>query len=153
MNLFLFESLTGDPVVKALLTFRETGEEEAYYDVARSLVEFAKSRKTTGNIIKEYVIQRVLDSENLPYIGKLRDYLRQDIKTVFCEFLDVDWDRIFREKGLLPLTGILLNEEPKEDCAEYIRSMEMMMDCTSNEALVGALLAHVESFCEVDAGR
>lgn len=145
MNLFLFDSLTEDSVIGGLLSFRNGGDEDAYYQAARELIAFAKRRKTTGNIIKEYVIQKMLESENLPYIERLRDYLRQDIKTIFVELLDVDWDKLFREKGLLPLSGILL-EEPAVENAGYVRSLEMMMDCTSNEALVGALLAHTESF-------
>ncbi len=146
MNLFLFDSLTGDPVIGALLCFQKTGEEDAYYRAARGLIAFAKKRKTSGNIIKEYIIQQILESKNLPYIEYLRDFLRQDIKIIFFELLEEDWDKLFREKGLLPLSGIALETKSIEGSIEYVRSLEMMMDCTSNEALVGALLAHVESF-------
>ena len=149
MHLFLFDSLTKDPLIAALLAFRETGSEDDYYYVARKLVAFAKGRKTTGNIIKEYVVQGILNSENLPYIEKLRDYLRQDMKIIFHELLDPDWDKLFRDRGLLPLSGILLSEAPEVENAEYVRSMEIIMECASNEALVGALLAHVESFLQV----
>ena len=147
MELFLFQTLTGDPVVENLLKFRETGEESAYYNVARELISFAKIRCTKGNIIKEYILEKILKSENLPYILQLRDYLRQDVKEIFCRLLNVDWDQLFREKELLPLSGILLPPDcPITEGAGYIRSLEMMMECTSNEALVGAMLAHVESF-------
>lgn len=149
MELFLFHSLTEDAVTAALLRFRETGEVSAYYQAARGLIAFAKGRKTRGNIIKEYILQQILDSENLPYILKLRDFLRQDIKTVFFELLEIDWDKLFREKGLVPLSDIPLQGKADEENAGYVRSLEMMMDCTSNEALVGALLAHAESFFPV----
>ena len=146
MNLFLFHSLTEDAVVKALLAFRETGAEAEYYGAARALIDFAKTRKTKGNIIKEYLIKQILESENLPYITELRDFLRQDIKHVFFELLEEDWDKLFRDKGYLPLSEICLSGELAEENPEYVRSMEMLMDCSSNEAMVGALLAHVESF-------
>ncbi len=146
MNLFLFHSLAEDSVVKALLAFRETEAEAEYYLAARALIDFAKIRKTKGNIIKEYLIKQILESENLPYITELRDFLRQDIKHIFYELLEEDWDKLFREKGYLPLSEICLGGEVAEENPEYVRSMEMLMDCSSNEALVGALLAHVESF-------
>ena len=146
MNLFLFHTLPEDPVIESLLRFRETGGEEDYFRVARALIAFAKTRETRGNIVKEYIIKQILESENLPYILELRDFLRQDIKTIFYQLLEVDWDGLFRDRELLPLSGILIHDQPPGAATEYVRSMEMMMDCSSNEALVGALLAHVESF-------
>lgn len=146
MQLFLFHSLTEDKAVKNLLAFRETGDEEAYYLVARELIAFAKTRCTSGNIIKEYILDKILKSENLPYIVQLRDFLRQDVKTIFYDLLNVDWDGLFREKNLLPLSEIVLASATENQDLGYVRSLEMMMECTSNEALVGAMLAHVESF-------
>lgn len=147
MQLFLFHKLTEDAVVENLLRFRETGEEAAYYLVARELIAFAKVRCTSGNIIKEYILEKILKSENLPYITQLRDFLRQDVKTIFYDLLAVEWDSLFREKELLPISGIVLTARAETRDLGYIRSLEMMMECTSNEALVGAMLAHVESFC------
>ncbi len=147
MQLFLFHELTRDMVVENLLRFRETGEEDAYYLVARELIAFAKVRCTSGNIIKEYILEKILKAENLPYIIQLRDFLRQDVKTIFYDLLAVDWDQLFREKELLPLSDIALTPGTERQELGYIRSLEMMMECTSNEALVGAMLAHVESFC------
>ena len=110
------------------------------------MISYAKVRCTTGNIIKEYILEKILKGENFPHILKLRDFLRQDVKRIFYELLAVDWDAIFREKELLPLSGIDLVPKTEEKDAGYIRSLEMMMECESNEALVGAMLAHVESF-------
>ncbi len=146
MNLFLFRTLSQDPVVEALIRFRETGEEEAYYQAAHTLIDYGKTRMTRGNLIKEYILRQILESENLPYIEKLRDFLRQDIKHIFFELLEEDWDGLFRNAGYLPLSDISLEAEVAQEQAGYVRSLEMMMDCSSNEALVGALLAHAEAF-------
>ncbi len=146
MNLFLFDSLTQDPVVSALLAFRETGAEDAYYQAARGLIGYGKHRLTSGNIIKEYILHTMLESPNMHDITDLRDFLRQDIKTIFHQLLEEDWDGLFREKGLLPLSGMPMNPRSGQENAGYVRSLEMMMECSSNEALVGALLAHEEEF-------
>ncbi len=147
MELFLFhQEIVQDPIVSALLSFRETGEAAKYYQAARGLLEYAKNRLTSGNIIKEYILHSLLESPNIRYITALRDFLRQDIKAVFHELLEPDWDGLFRERELLPLSNIPFVPQCSEKDAGYVRSLEMMMECTSNEALVGALLAHVESF-------
>lgn len=149
MNLFLFHSLTQDPVVEALLRFRETGEEDAYYQAARGLIAYAREKLTEGSIIKEYILHHILESENMRCINQLRDFLREDIRTVFHELLEADWDGLCREKELLPLSRIPhVPATPRyhPEQADYVRSLEIMLDCSSNEALVGALLAHEEAF-------
>ncbi|MBO5363980.1 MAG: hypothetical protein J6A56_00755, partial [Clostridia bacterium] len=107
MELFLFhQEIAGDPVISALLSFRETGEEADYYQAARGLIGYGKNRLTSGNIIKEYILHNLLEAPNIHCINQLRDFLREDIRRVFHELLEVDWDGLFREKGFLPLSNM-----------------------------------------------
>ena len=46
MNLFIFDKITEDPVVAALLRFQETGDPDAYYTAARGLIDYAGQRLT-----------------------------------------------------------------------------------------------------------
>lgn len=145
LNFYIFNHLTGDTAIAALLRYKEGLLEDDYYTFARELINFAKSRYTDGDIIKEYVLRKMLEDVRLPDISNLRNFLRHDIKTIFNEILSYDWDNLFAENGLLPMKDITVF---KIDCDTpgYASSIEAMMNCTSNEALGGAILAHVESF-------
>lgn len=145
MNLFIFHKITEDPVIDSLLRFRESGDTAAYYTAARGLIDYAGHRLTDRNMIQEYVLRTMLEQDGLPDIANLRDFLRQDVKTIFCELLDVDWDTVFRRSGMLSLTNIY-TDRIHTGLQSYVRSLESMMECTSNEALCGAILAHAESF-------
>ncbi len=145
MQLFIFHHIIQDPVIAALLRFRETGREEDYYPIAQGLIHYAEHRLTDRNIIKEYILRTMLEKDRLPDIIHLRDFLRQDIKSIYHSLLDVDWDSLFREKGFLPLGSICTHPLPIS-LPSYVRSLESMMDCGSNEALGGAILAHAETF-------
>ncbi len=147
MELFLFHhEIVESPVIAALLSFRETGEESDYYTAARGLLDYGTVRLTGGNIIKEYILRKMLESPNIRQIDKLRDFLREDVRKIYHELLEPDWDGLCKEKGFLPLSGIPVTAENPYEDAGYVRSLEMMTECTSNEALVGALLAHAEAF-------
>ena len=145
MNLFIFNNITADPVIDALLRFRDTNDRDAYYTAARGLIAYAGHRLTPMNIIKEYVLRAMLEQDNLPDIVNLRDFLRQDVKAIYSELLDVDWDALFRRQGLVPLCGIC-TDTVHTGLQSYVRSLESMIECESNEALGGAILAHAESF-------
>ena len=87
----------------------------------------------------------MLEAENLPDITKLRNFLRHDIKLIYNELLGYNWDSLFVDCGYLPFRDIDIE---KCDCQipGYSVSLEVMLGCESNEALGGAILAHIESF-------
>lgn len=145
MQLFLFNHITQDPVIDALLTFKRKQDDDAYYTAARGLIAFAKNRLTDGNLIHEYVLRTMLEQENLPDIVHLRDFLRHDVKVIYHAFMATDWEALFHEKGLVSLCQIPIQPQ-STDQLSYVFSLRSMMDSTSNEALGGAILAHVESF-------
>lgn len=145
MQLFLFNHITKDPVIDALLTFEQGQDEDAYFTAARGLIAFAKRRLTDGNLIHEYVLRTMLEQENLPDIVHLRDFLRHDVKVIYHTFIETDWEALFREKGLVSLCQIPIEPQSTESLS-YVFSLRSMMDSTSNEALGGAILAHMESF-------
>lgn len=144
-NLFIFNKILNDEVISALLRFKDTHSADDYYIAARGLIDFAERRLTDGNITGEYILRCMLEQENLPDITKLRDFLRRDIKSIYDELLAVDWDSLFAKSNFLPLGGISL-DKIHTGLTGYVRSLEAMLECSSNEALVGAVLAHAESF-------
>ncbi|MBE5039998.1 ATP-binding protein [Ructibacterium gallinarum] len=145
MNLFIFDNLTRDSIIQSLLTFRETGSQEAYYTAARGLISYASHRITKQSIIREYVLRTMLEQDGLPDIVHLRDFLRQDIKTIYTELLDIDWDALFHRQGLVSLDNIC-TQTLHTGLKSYVLSLQSMIECQSNEALGGAILAHAESF-------
>ena len=145
MQLFLFNHITRDPVIAALLAFQKTQDEDAYFTAARGLIAFASRRLTDGNLIHEYVLRAMLEQENLPDIVHLRDFLRHDVKEIYNTFMATDWEGLFRENGLVSLCQIPIAPQ-STDSLSYVFSLRSMMDSTSNEALGGAILAHMESF-------
>ena len=88
---------------------------------------------------------RSLEQKSLPDILHLRDFLRHDVKTIYHFFWETDWDAQLHQKGLLPLSDITVPPVP-EPVPGYAFSLSAMIDCSSNEALGGAILAHIESF-------
>ena len=145
INLFIFNHILDDPTIIALLRYRETHDKNDYYIAARGLINFSETRLTEGNIIGEYVIRTMLENKVLPNVSNLRNFLRHDIKAIYNELLCVDWDGIFTEFGLLPMSDI---KTPKTEINTpgYAASIKAMLECSSNEALGGAFLAHIESF-------
>ena len=145
MQLFLFDHITKDPVIDALLRFTQNPTEESYFTAARGLIAYANKRICNGNLIQEYLLRCMLEQEALPDIVHLRDFLRHDIKAIFSLFWETDWDGLFRANGFLPLTDISV-PVTADAPAGYAFSYTAMIACTSNEALGGAILAHIESF-------
>ncbi len=144
MNLFIFDKITQDPIISALLQFKENLSEDDYFTIAHGLVEYSKDRLTDKNIIREYVLRKMLNLD-LPDIGNLRNFLRHDVKIIYSEFFETDWDNLFHEQGFIPMSDIKC--PPKGDSVDgYTVSISSMIDCESNEALGGALLAHVTEF-------
>lgn len=145
LNLYIFNHILKNETIAALLRFKETKQESDYYIAARGLINFAEARYTKGSIIKEYVIREMLEEVVLPDVSNLRNFLRHDIKVIYNEILSYDWDSLFVGCSLLPMRDITI---PATDChiPGYASSIEAMVECTSNEALGGAILAHVESF-------
>ncbi len=144
-NLYIFNHILEDKAISALLRFKESHNETDYYIAARSFISFAEHRYTDGDIIKEYILRAMLEYESLPDITKLRNFLRHDVKVIFSEILNFDWNGLFIQCGLLPMNYI---EVPGVECdiPGYTSSVKTMLDCSSNEALGGAILAHTESF-------
>ncbi len=145
MNLFLFKNVAEDEIISALLRFKETRDEADYYAAARGLIGFAKGRLTNGSVIGEYILRLMLECDNLPDIANLRNFMRHDIKTIYAQLLAFDWDALFKQCGCLPLSDIEL-PRIQTGLSGYVQSIEGMLACTSNEALGGAVLAHIESF-------
>ncbi len=145
MELFIFHEITKDPIIKALLSYKRTQSDSDYFVAVRGLISYADRRITDKNIIREYVLRVMLEQNNLPDITKLRNFLRQDIKAIYSELFDVDWDNLFKRNGLLPLSDIN-SSVVSTGLQSYSASLELMIDSNSNEALGGAILAHTESF-------
>lgn len=145
LNLYIFSHIFDNDAISSLLRFKENHLEDDYYIFARKLIKFATTRYTEEDIIKEYILRTMLEELNLPDISNLRNFLRHDIKVIYNEILSYDWNSLFTECGFLPMKDITL---PKTNCEipGYTSSIEAMINCTSNEALGGAILAHAESF-------
>ena len=145
LNLFIFKHIEEDETISSLLRFRDEHREEDYYRAARGLIEFSARRLTEKDIIKEYILRTMLEQENIPDITTLRNFLRHDVKTIYTELLNYDWNGLFTSSGLIPMSDIETPAVPT-GLAGYVQSLGAMMECESNEALGGAILAHAESF-------
>ncbi len=145
MNLYIFNYIIKDETISALVRFGKTRSESDYFEVARGIIEFSADRLTDGDIIKEYVLRKMLEGASLPDITRLRNYLRHDIKTIYNEIIAPDWKTVFEECGYLSLFDIDMPKRTSE-IPGYTESFELMLGCNSNEALGGAVLAHYESF-------
>lgn len=145
LNLFIFNHINENETIKALLKYKRTHAEADYCEAARGIIEFAPKRLTNKNILGEFVLRLMLESEHLPDISRLRDFLRHDVKVIFSEFINYDWEDMFRSDAMPSLSGIATEPIDAGLCS-YSRSIEAMLDCGSNEALGGAILAHAESF-------
>ncbi len=145
MNLYLFQHITKDPVIAALLHFAKEHDEASYFDAMRGLLSYSSHRMTDRNLLKEYLLRCMLEQEDMPDILHLRDFLRHDMKVIYHFFWETDWDAQLHELGLLPFSDISVPVTCVAP-AGYAFSLTAMIDCTSNEALGGAILAHVESF-------
>ena len=145
LNLFIFNHINKNETIKALLKYKRTHAEADYCEAARGIIEFAPKRLTNKNILGEFVLRLMLESEHLPDISRLRDFLRHDVKVIFSEFINYDWEDMFRSDAMPSLSGIATEPIDAGLCS-YSRSIEAMLDCGSNEALGGAILAHAESF-------
>lgn len=145
LNLFIFNHTANDKVISSLMRFKETACKDDYYTAARGIIEFSSHRLTDKDIIGEYVLRSMLEQESLPDINGLRTFLRHDVKTIYNEILAFDWNSLFTEHSLPLFTDISM-PKVKTGLAGYVRSLETMLECDSNEALGGAILAHTESF-------
>ncbi len=145
MNLFIFDNLNHNKVIKSLLKFKKSGEIKEYYEAARELIEFSAHRLTDMDLIDEYVIRSMLEQDGLPNPENVRDFLRSDIKTVYDEILCVDWNGLFAEKGLVPIS-LITSGAVDTGLNGYTRSIEGILQSSSREALMGAYLAHAEIF-------
>ncbi len=145
MNLFIFSELNKDKTIRALLKFKKRGDEDAYYKAVRRLIKFSGERLTEGSIVKEYALRAMLESDDLPDPETVRAFLRRDTAAVFEELLTPDWDALCRERGLVPFSSI--NTPPiAAGPGGYAHSLLGMMNASSKEALMGAMLAHAEIF-------
>ncbi len=145
LNLFIFNHITDDEVISALLRFRDECREEDYCTAIRGLIAFSEHRLTNKNIIGEYVLRQMLETEQIADISNLRDFLRHDVKIIYNELLAYDWNSLFSECGCILPDSITI---PPVDTGlgGYVQSIEAMLSCESNEALGGAILAHTDSF-------
>lgn len=145
MNLYIFNSLNDDKLIKALLKFKDENKIEAYYKAMRLLIKFSSHRLTDGDLIDEYILRAMLEQENLPNPENIRDFLRQDIKVIYDNLLSVDWDGLCKSRKLIPASSIAASPV-STGLSGYTRSLESMMQSGSREALMGAILAHAEIF-------
>lgn len=145
MNLFIFNNLNKDKIIKSLLKFKKSGDVKEYYKAARHLIKFSTRRLTNMDLIDEYVLRAMFEQDNLPNPENVRDFLRSDIKTIYDEILCVDWNRLFAEKGLVPVSSVA-SKPIDTGLHGYARSIEGILNSTSREALMGSFLAHAEVF-------
>lgn len=145
MNLYIFNHITEDPVISALLEFKGNPGDELYFFIAQKMIDFSDRRLTDKNIIREYILRTMLEKKAVADIDSHRDFLRHDVKTIYNQLFDVNWDELFRDAGFLPLCGIT-GRKKETVLKSYTISLESMINIDSNEALGGAILAHVEGF-------
>lgn len=145
MNLFIFNNLNRDKTIKNLLKFKEDGSADAYYKAARRLIAFSERRLSRGDIVREYIVRASLEQDGLPELETVRAFLRQDTMLIFDELLRADWDGLCAERGLVPFSKIDI-PPVHTGLGGYTRSIESMMNSSSREALMGAMLAHAEIF-------
>ena len=145
MKLFIFNHILKDSVIKALLDFKKTEDEDSYFTAMHGLIKYSGERLTDKSIVREYLLRKMLEHDNLPDITSLRNFLRNDIKAIYNTFFETNWDKLASDSGLASPEDI--TSAPKfSGLRSYALSLESMIDCTSNEALGGAILAHAESF-------
>lgn len=145
MNLYIFNHLNNDKTIKALLKFQKSGSIESYFKAVRHLIDFSASRLTHGDIVCEYILRTMLEQDTIPEPEHVRDFLRNDIKSVYESLLTPDWNGMCHAKGLVPFSSIK-TEAVTTGLYGYIRSLESIMQSSSAEALMGAILAHTEIF-------
>ncbi|MEG1442308.1 MAG: DUF815 domain-containing protein, partial [Oscillospiraceae bacterium] len=145
MNFYIFNHILDDKIISALIDFKQNDNHESYYTAARGLIDFSTRRLTSCDIIKEYILRVMLERDNLPDINELRDYMRHDIKLIYNELLAFDWNSMFRNSGLLGFNHIRSTPHAT-GLSSYSKSLESIAECSSNEALGGSILAHIESF-------
>ncbi len=145
MNLFVFENLNNDEVIRSLLEFKEDESIASYYKAARLLISFSERRLTDGNIIDEYILRTMLEQDSLPDPENIRAFLRQDIRFIYENLLCVDWDSLCAKHNLVPVSSIT-TAPVHTGLNGYTRSLKSMMSSASREALMGAILAHAEIF-------
>lgn len=145
LNLFIFNHINDNPIVSAAQRYKENRGVSDYYQLIRGLIDFAPYRLTNKNILKEYILRCMLETRHLEDITSLRDFMRMDVKTIYNELLDYDWDADFHSLGYPQLASIEI-KPVDAGLASYAASLVNMLECGSNEALGGAILAHTESF-------
>ena len=69
LNLFIFNHINKNETIKALLKYKRTHAEADYCEAARGIIEFAPKRLTNKNILGEFVLRLMLESEHLPDIS------------------------------------------------------------------------------------
>ena len=92
--------ILNDPVIKALLDFKKNEDESSYYTAAQGLIKYSAERLTDKNIIREYVLRQMLEHNNLPDITSLRNFLRNDIKSIYNTFFETDWNKLAASKEM-----------------------------------------------------
>ena len=91
MNLYIFNDINNDSVIKSLLDFKQSHNRQSYFEAARGLIKFSRTRSVTSDTIKEYVIQEILHLENIPIldeimaeIGDVRRFTHKGAITAFA---------------------------------------------------------------------
>lgn len=147
MDLYLFPHIESDPMVQWLFALRE--KREPGTGLFPHWIDFAMNRAYTRNTAAEYVLRLLLknppDCRNEALI---RPYLERDAAWLYRNVFAVDWDKVCRETGLLPLPsgpgGPSLGE------VSFRETVKRLTACKSPMELCEGLLAFFRSYRDED---
>lgn len=146
MNLYIFNEINKNEVIKALLEFKQSHDRQAYFNAARGLIKFSRTRSVTSDTIKEYIIQELLHLENVPPLDSIEEFARYDIEKLCNELLFYDWDKLFRQEGRMPLSHIPPEPDVYAGVSSYIKSLKYLVSITDEKEMEEAMLKHCDKF-------
>ncbi|MDR1821584.1 MAG: ATP-binding protein, partial [Oscillospiraceae bacterium] len=124
MDLYLYPSLRGDPILSGLTAMRR--------EVYAPLLKFAEERGFTTQTAREYAIRAALKTPLGVDLSLALPYLKSDAQTIYSTFFTPDWDEKCAENGLLPLPRGVGNA-PGED--GYKRAVASMVNAATADEL------------------
>lgn len=146
MNLYIFNDINNDSVIKSLLDFKQSHNRQSYFEAARGLIKFSRTRSVTSDTIKEYVIQEILHLENIPTLDEIEEFARYDIEKLCNELLFYDWDKLFKQEGRMPLSHIIPESEVYAGVSSYVSSLKTLVSITDEKEMEEAVLKHCDKF-------
>ena len=137
MKLYLYDALTGDPVIENLLAWRDSNDSALYYSACAGLL-----RSREG--LKDHIAAALLDVELPCPAGEINEYFAHDMGEIFSGLLDFDWNGLCRERGLLPFPGSSGNVSAR--ASDYNDTLARLAGAGSPAMLSAELTAFFERY-------